>query len=38
MERDSWWALENMVVWAVSCGYWEGQVLGTGECGGIGCI
>ena len=38
MERDSWWALVNVAVWAVSSGYVEGQLMGTGECGGTGFI
>ena len=38
MERDSWWVLVNVAVWAVSIGYGEGQLVGTGECGAMGCI
>jgi len=38
MKRDSWWALVNVAVWAVSCGYGEGQLVGAIECGGMGCI
>ena len=28
----------NVQLWAVSSGYLEGQLVGTGECGGLGCI
>ena len=38
MYRDSWWAQVNVDVWAVSSGYLEGQLVCTGECGGMGCI
>jgi len=38
MERDSWCALVNVAVWAVSSGYLEGQLVGTGDCGGMDCI
>jgi hypothetical protein len=38
MERDSFWTLVNEAVWAVSFGYGEGQLLGTGECVGMGYI
>jgi hypothetical protein len=38
MERDIWWALVNVAVWAVSCGCIEEQMVGTGEYGGMGCI
>jgi len=38
MERDSWWALVNVVVWVVSSGYGEGQLVSAGECGGMCCI
>jgi hypothetical protein len=38
MERDSWWALVNVAVWAASSFYGEGILVGTGECGGMGCI
>jgi len=34
--EGSWWALLNMAVWAVTSGYVEGQLVGTGECGGMG--
>jgi len=37
MQKDSWWELVNVAVWAVSCGYVEGQLLGTGECFGMDC-
>jgi len=37
MERDIWWALVNVAVCAVSRGYVEGQLVGTSECGGMGC-
>ena len=37
-ERDSWWLLVNVAVWVVSSGYGEGQLVGKGECGGMGCI
>jgi len=30
METESWWALVNVVVWVVSCGYGEGQLVGAG--------
>jgi len=36
--RDSCWTLVNVAVWAVSNGYGEGQLVGTDECGGMGCI
>ena len=36
MERDRWWALVNVAVWAVSSGYVEGQLVGTVEWGGKG--
>ena len=29
---DSWWALVNVAVWAVSSGYCEGYLLGTCKC------
>jgi hypothetical protein len=38
MERDNWWALVNVAVLAVSSGYVEGNLEGTGECGGMGNI
>jgi hypothetical protein len=38
MERYSWWALVNVSVWAVSRGYGEVELVGTGEYGGMGCI
>jgi len=38
MERDSWWALVNVALRAESSGYGERQMVGTGECGGMGCI
>jgi len=38
MERDSWWALVKEALWAESSGYVEGQLVGTGECGVMGCI
>jgi len=38
MKRDFWWALVNVAVWAGSCYYEEGQLVSTGECGGMGCI
>jgi len=38
MISDSWWALVNLAVWAVSCSYEEVQLEGTAECGGKGCI
>jgi hypothetical protein len=38
MERGNWWALVNVSVWAVSSGYGEGQLLGTGVCVGMSCI
>ena len=28
----------NVAVWAVTSGYVEGKLVGTGECGGMGCI
>jgi len=34
MERASWWAMVNVAVWAVSFGYGEGQLVGTGEYSG----
>jgi hypothetical protein len=37
MERDSWWALVNVALWAVSSGYGEGHLVGCGECGSMGC-
>ena len=37
MERDSWWALVNVALWAESSVYGEGQMVGTGECGGMCC-
>jgi cyanate permease len=36
--KDSWWALVNVSVWALLYGYGEGQFVGIGECGGMGCI
>ena len=38
MERDILWALVNVAVWALSNGYGDGHLVGTGECGGMGCI
>ena len=38
MVRDSCWAMVNVAVWAVSSGYLEGQLVGTVECSGMGCI
>jgi len=38
MDRDSWWALVNVTVRAVTCGYVEGQLVVTGEFDGMGCI
>jgi hypothetical protein len=38
MEIDIWWALVNVALWAVSSGYGEGQLVGTGECGGVGFL
>jgi hypothetical protein len=38
MDRDSWRSLVNVAVLAVSCGYDEGHLVGTGESGGRGCI
>jgi hypothetical protein len=38
MVRDSWWALVNMLVWVETSGYGKGQLVDTGECGGMGCI
>jgi len=38
METEIWLALVNVAVWAVSSGYGEGKLVGTGECGGMGCI
>jgi hypothetical protein len=38
MDRDIWWALVNVAVCAVSSRYGEGQLVGTGECGGMVCI
>jgi len=31
MERESWWAMVNVAVWAVSSGYGEGHLVGTGN-------
>jgi hypothetical protein len=38
MGKDICWAVVNVELWAVSRGYEEGQLVGTGECGGMGCI
>ena len=38
MKRDIWWALVNVAVWVVSSGYLEGQLVDTGEFGGMCCI
>ena len=38
METEIWLALVNVAVWAVSSGYGEGQLVGNGECDGMGCI
>jgi len=38
MERDIWWALVIVTVWAVSMGYGEGQLVGIVEYGGMSCI
>jgi len=38
MERESWWVPVNVAVWAVSSGYVERHLVGTGEYGGRGCI
>ena len=35
---DILWALVNVALWIVSIGYVEGQLVGNGECGGMGCI
>jgi len=37
MEFDVWWVLVNVAVWALTFGYVEGQLVGTGEFGGMGC-
>ena len=37
MEFDVWWDLVNVAVWALTFGYVEGQLVGTGEFGGMGC-
>ena len=36
MGKDSCWEVVNVVLWAVSWGYEEGHLVGTGECGGMG--
>ena len=38
MDRDSWRSLVNVAVLAVSSSYLEGQMVGTSECSGMGCI
>jgi len=37
MVRDIWWALVNLALWLKSSGYCEEHLVGTGECGGMGC-
>jgi len=38
MERDIYWGLVNVTVWALSSGYVEGILVGNGECDGMGYI
>ena len=38
MERDSWWALLNVALWALTNGYGAGHFVGSGECGTMGCV
>jgi len=37
MERAIWWALVNVALWDVSSCYVDGQLVGTGKCGGMSC-
>ena len=36
MMRYSWWDLVNVALWAVTCGYVDGHLVGTFKCGGMG--
>jgi hypothetical protein len=36
MEREIWWAILYVAVWAVTSGYVDGDLVGSGECGTMG--